>query len=232
VIEVNLLPGGRKRSGKAARFSFSLPKLGGGKRGGGLPRRDAWTLGSAAAVIVALLGSGWLFFAVAGQAEDLQVQIEAAEGDSVRFADVMERSATLQARSDTIAQRVAIIQDIDGDRYVWAHLMDEVGRALADYTWLTRFFQVSRGEEVAFRLEGRAGQYFALTSLMENLEASPYIRGVELISSEQTQVQSADGITQLVYEFVLEAASEPPPPEIVETVPLFGSAAAPPGEGI
>jgi Tfp pilus assembly protein PilN len=209
----------------------SLPRF--RRRGVGvsLPRFDPWTAGAIAAVLLALLGSGWLAMGVAGEVEELEVQIEVALRDSIRLADVMERSATLQARRDSIAERVAIIQEIDGSRYVWPHLMDEVARALPDYTWMVRLVQMARTDQVLFRLEGRAGTYFALTSFMENLEASPFVRGVRLLSSEQTPVTGEGGVTQLVYEFVLEASSADPPPELVETVPLFGPSVLPPDPG-
>jgi Tfp pilus assembly protein PilN len=231
VIEVNLLPGGRKQSARRRRLTLSLPRLKRGDSRPSIPRVDPWTSGAAAAVIIALLGSGWLALGVAGEVEELEMQVEVALRDSIRLADVMERSSTLQARRDSIAERVAVIQEIDGARYVWPHLMDEVARALPDYTWMVRLLQISRGEQVLFRLEGRAGTYFALTSFMENLEASPFIRGVRLLSSEQTPVTGEGGVTQLVYEFVLEASSADPPPEIIETVPLFGPSVLPPEPG-
>ena len=78
-----------------------------------------------------------------------------------------------------------IIQEIDGARYVWPHIMDEIARNLPEYTWLTELLQVSLGDELQFRLVGRAGNNFALTQFMENLEASLFIRGVRLLSTDQ-----------------------------------------------
>lgn len=220
MIEVNLLPGGKKRSGGKGKFSLALPKFSGGLSGFSIPKRDGWTLGAGAAVIVAILASAWLFSAVSGVADGLNVEIDSAVSDSTRYAGIIERSSTLQARRDSIAARVAVIQEIDQRRYVWPHLMDEVARALPEYTWLTRMSQVVESEQVAFQIEGRAGTTFAMTTFMENLEASPFVEAVTLVSSAQVPVGSGSpGL--LVYEFVFDAIESIPPPEILQTVPLF-----------
>ena len=69
--------------------------------------------------------------------------------------------------------------------------------------------------------------YFALTTFMENLEASPFLQGIQLISSEQVELSGGGG-ERLVYEFVLNATREVPPAGAVETVPLFGPSVAAP----
>ena len=217
MIEVNLIPGGgkKKRSRKRKRRSFSMPSV------GGLPG-DRWVLVAGGLVIVALITLGWLFASVAGEAEELEVQIEASVRDSARLADVIERSERLRAQGDSIARRVDIIQQIDGARYVWPHIMDEVARALPDYTWLTRIQQVSPGDPLAFRIEGRAGTYFALTSFMEAVEASVFIRGTRLISSDQVVVSVGGGAQRMVYDFALEAEYREPPSDLIQTESLFG----------
>jgi Tfp pilus assembly protein PilN len=185
-------------------------------------------MAAAVAVLGVVAGSAWLFLGVVGVAEELEVQIELAEADSSRYAGILQRTAVLQARRDTIAQRVGVLQQIDGDRYRWAHLMDEVGRALPDFTWLTGLTEVTAGDEVQFQIDGQSATYFGLTALMENLEASPFIEGVILIASEQISVPTGPGSTQFVYSFTLEAFSREPPPEVIEIVPLFGPSVVPP----
>lgn len=216
MIEVNLLPGGRKKSRSGPRFSLSIPDL-----KGGIPNMDPFLAGAVAAVVVALVGMAFLFVRTGGK-EELELAVQAAVSDSARFADVIQQTQALQARRDSIAQRVAIIQDIDGVRYVWPHLLDEVARALPDFTWLTSFVQMTPGPPLEFLLEGRAANNFALTRFMENLEASPFITGVTLVSTAQIVESSDEGGDRLIYEFSLEARREDPPPEVLQTVPLFG----------
>ncbi|HEX5870062.1 MAG TPA: PilN domain-containing protein [Longimicrobium sp.] len=67
-----------------------------------------------------------------------------------------------------------------------------------------------------FTLEGNAGSTEALTRFMKNLEASPMIREVGLVTSEQQDVQG-----RTVLRFTLEARWEEPDSAFVETVPLL-----------
>jgi len=224
VIEVNLLPGGKKgkAGGKGLKLSF------GGKNksrksssGGGSGKVDPWMLGSAAAVVLSLGLMGWMFMGTGSRTEDLGLEIEQAARDSARYADLIQQTEGLRARRDTISQKVSIIQDIDGSRYVWPHVMDEVARALPDYTWLTGIIQVEGGAHPTFRVEGRAGNNFALTRFMDNLEASPFVRNVALITTELVTDNSSGTGEREVHQFTLAAIFEDPPQELIETVPLF-----------
>jgi Tfp pilus assembly protein PilN len=67
-----------------------------------------------------------------------------------------------------------------------------------------------------FNVEGHAGATEALTRFMKNLEASPMIRDVSLVTSQQEQVQG-----RTVLKLTLEARWEEPDPGFVETVPLL-----------
>ena len=70
----------------------------------------------------------------------------------------------------------------------------------------------------SFNIEGNAGSTQALTRFMRNLEASPLIRDVSLVTSEQTDFQGRS-----VLKFSLEARWEQPDPSLIETVPLLNA---------
>jgi Tfp pilus assembly protein PilN len=221
LIEVNLLPGGKKRSAKGRGLSLSalsLPKFGGGGGGGALS--DPYIVSAVGAGVLTLAVVGFLFFSVRGAREDTQVALDAAVQDSVRFADLIRRTNQLTARRDSIAQRVGIIQQIDAGRYIWSHVMDEVGRALPDYTWLREVVQ-SGTDPLQIRISGRAGNNYAITRFMQNLEASRFLRNVQLERSEQ--MQSEQDRRDIVYEFALTVSYDQPPLGELETVPLFES---------
>lgn len=226
MIEVNLLPKkGKRKATRMGRPQLSLPSI------PGLPR-DRWVLGAGVLAILGVVVIALLFFRVAGVAEELEVQIETAQRDSVRFADVITRAERLQSQRDSIAQRVAVLQEIDEARYVWPHILDEVGRALPDYTWLVSLQQVAADPAPLIRVRGRAATYFALTSFMENLEASPYLGSVRLIASDPVMISVGAGAERRIYDYSLEASYQDPPPELVRRVPLFGpSVAIPDGQG-
>ncbi len=218
MIEVNLLPGGKKRTGKGGGFKLGLPDL------KAMPA-DPFIIGAVIVGIASAGLTGWWYTDLNNRNTELAVALEDAIQDSTDFHDLIENNSTLQARQDSVAQKVEIIQEIDAGRYVWPHVLDEVARALPDFLWITALQQVSVGDFVEFRIDGRAGNNIAVTTFMAALEASPFVRGVRLISSEQALEALPGGDDQLVIVFTLEAAYEQPAFELLETVPLFGAGA-------
>ena len=218
MIEVNLLPGGKKRSSRS--FSFSLPSFGGGGGGGaGMP--DRYLMFLVAAGVVSVLYMGYAFWTVRGEAEDLQVRLDEQVQDSIQNADLIARQNLLLAQRDSIAERVAIIQEIDADRYTWPHILDEVARSVPPYVWLESLLYAA-GPPLQIRITGRAGNIDAMTTYLEALEASQFLRAVTL---ERNQlVPSATNPLDNVYNFEFVADFDPPPFDELETVPLFDNA--------
>lgn len=213
MIEVNLLPGAKRR----ARKGIAAGRGGGaGLKGIKLPEFDRMLAFIIVGWVVGLGGLAWLFLGTRAEAAELQDQIEVAVADSTRYAETIAQTDTLRARRDTIAMKLEVIEEIDQGRYTWPHVMAEVSRALPDYTWLEGLTQIDGGAAPSFQIDGRTGSNFALTRFMSNLESSPFIRGVRLLST--TQVREGE---RTLHQFMLEARFQEPPPDRIETVPLF-----------
>ncbi|MFP4623113.1 MAG: PilN domain-containing protein [Gemmatimonadota bacterium] len=218
MIEINLLPGTEKKKRKkrkaGAALPFELPSS--------LPDFDRMMAFIVAAWIIGPLVGLWLFFGVRGDMADTRVSLDEAAADSARYARIIETQTGLRARQDTIAQKLQMIQEIDAGRYVWPHILDEVSRALPPFTWLESIDQVgSGGTSPEFQIVGRTGSLPALTRFMDALEASPFLRNIQLIDSEQAQLGGDP--TKIVNNFALSGSYEVPPLDVVETVPLFES---------
>lgn len=215
MIEINLLPGAEKRkkrkTGGGGGFALKLPE--------NLPEFDRMLAFIVAGWILGPAIAAFLYFGIQGKKADLEVSIEQAVADSVRYAQLISTQASLRARQDTIAQKLTLIQEIDAGRYVWPHILDEVSRALPQYTWLQAIDQVQGGLTPSFQIQGRTGNLRALTRFMDALEASPFLRNIQLISTEQAQI--GNDASSIVNNFVLSGVYETPPLEMVETVPLF-----------
>src|SRR3954469_10743076 len=136
MIEINLLPGSGKKKPKG---------------GGGGPKFDlgAALSGFTAKVKDKYLAAAFILLAVGGGAVgasytmqtkkevELQSQLDQAVQDSSHYATVMRDKARAEAKRDTVLRQLNIIRSIDEDRFVWAHVLDEVSKALPPYTWLT-----------------------------------------------------------------------------------------------
>ncbi|MBR9990221.1 MAG: PilN domain-containing protein, partial [Gemmatimonadetes bacterium] len=171
-----------------------------------------WVLGLA---IIA-----WLHLGMNSRLDTLRTDHEAAVRDSTRFAVLRAQGESLQAQERLISQKLQVIQEIDAGRFVWPHILDEISRALPPYIWVVNLTETaSTAGPPRVRMEGRAGNYFALGRYIEDLEASPFLRQVRLLSSSQTNVDN-----RTVLGFILEASYEEPSPDVIRTVPLFGAA--------
>lgn len=215
MIEINLLPGAETRKRKTGSgFSLKLPES------PDFDRMMAFVIG--AWIIGPAIGL-FMYLGIQNEKNDVQVALDQAVADSARFAGLIQAQASLRARQDTIAQKLSMIQEIDAGRYIWPHVMDEISRALPPYTWLQTIDQMQGGATPTFQIQGRTGSLPALTRFMDALEASPFLRNVQLISSEQAQLSN----NRIVNNFALSGTYEPPPMEMVETVPLFPGEQAP-----
>jgi Tfp pilus assembly protein PilN len=140
MIEINLLPG----SGKKARGGRSAGRsLGAVLSGAARSIKDPYLIGGVATATVCLLAVGGLWFTQSAQARDLTEREQRAVQDSTRYAAVLAERHTAELQRDSALRQLEIIKSIDNNRFVWAHVMDEVSRALPAYTWLTSVAQTS-----------------------------------------------------------------------------------------
>lgn len=180
-------------------------------------RGDPWVILVVLLAAGAIAHLGFTFFRQSVTLGNLADEIEVQRQDSIRYAAAIAAADSLQARRDTLLQKVQIIREIDRDRFVWPHIMDDVSRALPEYTWLTTVQHTSGGgTDLEFRLEGMTGLTQALTRFMRDLEDSPFIRGVRLVSQERQQ-QGA----RLVHNFVLTARYQIPDSSVIVTEPII-----------
>ncbi len=140
LLQINLLPGTKKKGSKGASSGLALR---GAIGGFGSKIRDPWLIGAAASVVIAVATVGLLFSAQSARATEVEGRMEHAVRDSTRYAKVLDARRKLIAERDSVIRQLQIIRTIDDNRYTWAHILDEVSRALPAYTWLTTMEQTS-----------------------------------------------------------------------------------------
>lgn len=136
MIEINLLPGGtgKKKSRTGGGPSVDLRAAFSGLTGN---VRDPYLLGAIGSVIAAAAVVGLLYTTQQRRETELAAAEEQAVADSTRFANYLKQKRRAEATRDTVLRQINVIRAIDGDRYVWPHLLDEVSSAMPEYTWLT-----------------------------------------------------------------------------------------------
>jgi Tfp pilus assembly protein PilN len=131
MITVNLRPNlKRKRAGSPFQGAMQ------GVRGLGSKIKDPLLLVAVASWVGVL---GWLGFVVLGTSRDLNAvvpQLESTRAENKRFKAFLTEKRHQETIRDSLVAQIAVIRHVDGDRYVWSHVLDEVTKALPAYTWL------------------------------------------------------------------------------------------------
>lgn len=247
MIEVNLLPGGKKATRGANTFEFAAMANGLSAR-----IRDPWLLGAAATVVVSVAAVGILFTAQNARAADISERMDRVVRDSSRYAKVLEARHKLTAERDSVQRQLQIIRTIDENRYTWAHILDEVSRALPAYTWLTTLEQTSKmptppgldsltGKAPVKPVRSPAGGAKA-PAVVDSIEVHPELTfrlvgqtvDIQALTMFMRQLESSPFIEKValtkseivivdgkdITQFELSASYEVPPPGVVRTSPL------------
>jgi Tfp pilus assembly protein PilN len=133
MIQINLLPGaGKKKAarGQAVDFGALAASMSG-------RMRDKFMIAAVAGVIVGAGAVGFMYLSQNAKGATLDARKDTAVRDSTRYANFLRDRYKSEAIRDTLLRQVNLIRNLDEDRYVWPHIMDEVSRALPQYTWLT-----------------------------------------------------------------------------------------------
>jgi Tfp pilus assembly protein PilN len=232
MIEINLRPGQKRARGGSPFAGLSAQFAGLRER-----MRDPLPLVAAGVVVLAVAGLGWSWFSTARSLNALAPQLEQARQENQRFRNFVAQKRKVELIRDSLLAQITVLQGVDGERYVWPHIMDEVTRALPPYTWLVDLgtgapastpaqpgavVDSSAADTVApvlrIMLNGRTVDVQAFTRFLRQLEASPWITDVQPISA-QTVIQGERPVTA----FQIRAAFRQADSSYIRTVPLSQS---------
>jgi Tfp pilus assembly protein PilN len=214
LIEINLLPGAKRRRGGKG-FRFALPDV---KALAGLAK-DPWLIACIVSwALVALLATP-LFLRSRAQRAALAPQLETAQREERRYSALVARKRQFEALRDSLISQIDIIKGIDKDRYVWPHILDAVSKALPPYTWLdnleSRGGEADSGRVPSFQITGKAVDPQAFTRFLRNLEESAFIEGVAPVSTGIVQDHGRDVTT-----FIISARYQVPDSTLLTWQPL------------
>jgi Tfp pilus assembly protein PilN len=227
MIEINLRPGLKRKRAGASPFAG----LGERFKALGTKVQDPMMLlaGGAWALALLFLGGAWLL----GQRQlsTLEPQLEETRAEHERFRNFVAAKRREELIRDSVLSQISTIRQVDGERYVWAHVLDEVARALPAYTWLTNVAAQPRTITAAdtaggavpvprtdVLVEGRTVDIQAFTRFLRELESSPWLTNVTALSAE-TVVEKERAVTA----FEIRATFERADSAYIRTVPLSES---------
>lgn len=239
MITVNLRPDLKRKRARSP-----LAGVMDGVRGMGGKVKDPVLMACAASWIAVLGWLGYVFVSTATELNALEPQLEATRSEHKRFKAFLAEKRHQETIRDSLVAQIGVIRTVDGDRYVWAHLMDEVTKALPAYTWLVDMGNAAPAvapasasapapaasaadsgaarpfvsPPVVFDVNGRTVDIQAYTRFLRQLEASPWITDVTPVSA-QTVVEQERPVTA----FTIRAMYRQADSAYIRTVPLSES---------
>jgi Tfp pilus assembly protein PilN len=240
MITVNLRPDLKRKRARSP-----LQGMLEGVRGLGSRVKDPLLLASVVSWVAVLAWLGYVVIGTTRELNALEPRLEETRAEHKRFKAFLAEKRHQETIRDSLVAQIGVIRTVDGDRYVWPHLLDEVTKALPAYTWLvdmafaapaapppapkTAKAKADAKEDttaaapfvspaVAFNVNGRTVDIQAYTRFLRQLEASPWITDVTPVSA-QTVVEKERPVTA----FTIRATYRQADSAYIRTVPLSES---------
>lgn len=240
MISVNLRPDLKRKRARPP-----LQGLMEGARGLGSRIKDPILL---VAVLSWIGVGGWLGYVAVSTSRELSAlepRLEETRAEHRRFRAFLAEKRHQETIRDSLVSQISVIRTVDGDRYVWPHLLNEVTKALPAYTWLVdmggsappppppgapqaasakgpvdsaKLGATAVVPEIQFQVNGRTVDIQAYTRFLRQLEASPWITDVTPVSA-QTVVEKERPVTAFTIRGTYKQADS----AYLRTVPLSQS---------
>ncbi len=217
MITVNLRPGQKRKRSGGNPLKGLLDSLS-GLRELGAKVKDPLLMSAVGAWVVVIAALGLLYLNQVRQLYTLEPRLEQARSEHRRFKAFLADKRRQEKIRDSLFAQITVIRQVDGDRYIWGVLLDEITKALPAYTWLVdlgftppapapaapqpagapadsaRDSLPPPPPPVAFQINGRTIDIQAYTRFLRQLEASPWIVDVVPVAA-QTVVEKERAIT-------------------------------------
>lgn len=229
MITINLRPGQKRKTAGSPLAGVQE----GFKKAAASVKNPLLGLALAAWVLV-VGGIGYLFTQTSRELASVEPKLEQTKGEFKRFQGFLQQKKKQELIRDSLKSQIETIRGVDGDRYVWPHILDEISRSLPTYTWLTDIVgsraavdtTVVRDAKdpapppptVSVTISGRTVDIQAYTKFLRDLENSPWIVNVTPLQA-QTVIENDRAVTQ----FSVRASYALADSAYIRTVPLSQS---------
>lgn len=219
MIEINLLPGAKKKRG-GGRVGFQMPDV----KAVMASVKDPWLIACIAGWVLVVAAIALLYLPRRAQVSALDPKLKAAERDARRLQQVLRTKAEAEAKRDSLITQINIIRDIDRERYIWPHILDQVTRVLPPYTWIDELTsRTTEGDTtgasvVSLQITGKSADIQAITRFVRNLEESPFLEAATTVSTAVVSEQGRD-----VFTYVINVRYQQPDTSLLTLQPLAAS---------
>jgi len=233
MIEINLLPGKKKRAAPGGGFKLALPDF----RGLIASVKNPWLIAASATSAVVIVGVVLLFFTQTARLRVAEARLEGVRIEKRRFDAVIAQKRQSEKIRDSLVAEINVIRGIDADRYVWPHILDQITKALPPYTWLDGIstqgaggaqpgaanlppgtMDSTGGPAVRVWITGKTVDIQAYTTFLRQLAASPWLTDVSPATSS-TVIEADRPVTAFNVSLRFKVADS----VYIRTIPLTQS---------
>jgi Tfp pilus assembly protein PilN len=215
MITVNLKPGQKRKRRSGNPLKGLLDNLSVFKELSAKVK-DPLLMGAIGAWVLVIAVLGLVYLNNIRQLYVLEPRLEQARSENRRFKAFLADKRRQEKIRDSLLAQITVIKSVDGDRYIWPHLLDEITKALPAYTWLVDLGVSAPPAPAAtatpkpagakpdsvpaappplmVQINGRTIDIQAYTRFLRQLEASPWIMDVTPVSA-QTVVEKERPVT-------------------------------------
>src|SRR5207253_9367802 len=233
MIEINLLPGKKKKAATGAGFKLALPDF----QGLLATIKNPWLFVVSAAAIIVVGGGLLTFIAYSTRLRVLNAKLADVQAEKRRFDAVIAQKRQSEKIRDSLVAEINVIRGIDADRYVWPHILDQITKALPPYTWLDGVSAQGAGgaqpgaanlppgtadstgaPAVRVWVTGKTVDIQAYTTFLRQLAASPWLTDVSPAPSA-TVIEAEQPVTAFNVSLRFKVADS----VYIRTIPLTQS---------
>ncbi|PYO73724.1 MAG: hypothetical protein DMD64_06175, partial [Gemmatimonadetes bacterium] len=231
---INLIPG-KKKAAKGAGFSLAMPDF----KALIAQVKDPFLIIAVGAWVLVGGGGALLFITDRARLAAAESRLESIRTEKRRYDIVIAQKRQAEKVRDSLLYQINVIRNIDADRYIWPHVLDQATKALPPYTWITGIQSVtaivapppgqpngpvmverdSTGRPaVKVAIAGRTVDIQAYTTFLRQLAASPWFTDVTPAAS-QTVIEADRPVTAFTVTVSYRIADS----VYIRTVPLVQS---------
>jgi type IV pilus assembly protein PilN len=188
-------------------------------------RKQAFFIGLGASFVVGVLLLGLWYAVVSGQVSAQQARNEFLKNEIARLEAQIKDIATLRQEIDALKARQKAVEDLQADRNMPVHLLDELVKQTPEGVYLTSIKQAAGVVTVT----GVAQTNERVSELLRNTSYhSAWLERPELVEIKAAMVTTATREQRRLFEFQLRVGlKRPQAPEAASAA--ASGAAAPPG---
>lgn len=187
MIRIDLLPTEEKKRKPALAPKARAP------RAARAPVRIRIPVGADTAMVVVIFVVilGLLYFLFAAQKREiarLEDEIASMQAELKRLREAVRLVKDLEEKEQAIRVKLEVIGKLNKDRFLIAHMLDELSRLLPENCWIISVVE----KRPSVSIEGLSFSNFVVANFMKKLETSEYFQNVDLSVVSKSKVGGYD----------------------------------------